>query len=132
MFHVPEHARISPLDHPLLGSYSDIGNNGAFKVNSVEAGWYLFIICSDGEGGDAIGDVADWEHVSVSAVSLRKTRIPTWREMCAVKGMCWDAEDVVVQYHPKESEYVNVCPFTLHMWRWKKGEFPRPPTIAVG
>ena len=135
MFHVPELARITPDDHPLMGSDSSLGQNGAFDLPSPEPGWQLFLVCADGTDADAVDELAHWEHVSVSASrvgSLRgKTRIPTWKEMCHVKRVCWDGDDVVVQFHPRESEYVNCHPHVLHLWRWKRGEFPTPPTVAV-
>lgn len=129
MFHVPEAARIR---NGMLGSDSSYGNNGAFALPSIETGWDLFLICSDGTDVDATDDLAQWEHVSVSARNDKRTRIPTWKEMCHVKNLCWDGEDVAVQFHPRESEYVNMHPHVLHLWRWKAGIFPTPPMIAVG
>ena len=55
----------------------------------------LKVIASDG---------MSWEHVSVSFPN----RCPNWREMCFIKSLFWDDEDVVVQYHPAKSAYVNV------------------------
>lgn len=69
-----------------------------------------------------------WEHVSASLPS----RCPTWDEMCAIKALFWRPDEVVVQYHPAESEYVNNHPFCLHLWRPCDGVFPVPPSIAVG
>jgi hypothetical protein len=34
--------------------------------------------------------------------------------MCYVKRLFWDADDVVMQLHPRESEYVNAHPHVLH------------------
>jgi len=127
MFHAPETAR--NMTHPKLGTTSRDGNNGMFLVESPEPGWRLAIICSDGEG---------WEHVSVHAFkdSRREFKVqmrtPTWKEMCAVKDLFWDGEDEVVQFHPKRSEYVNVHPHTLHLWRPIGVSFPTPPSILVG
>ena len=135
MFTVPEAARITPEMSVEMGSDASIGKNGAFLLASPEPGWALFLICSDGEDEDAEGDLADWEHVSVSARALGlkiKTRIPTWKEMCVVKARCWDPEDVVVQYHPRASRSLNQHPHVLHLWRWKRGVFPTPPPLAVG
>ncbi len=126
-FHVPEPARIT--DHPILGSTSADGNNGAFDLASPEPGWRLALICSDGEG---------WEHVSVHAyrghglLNKGQQRTPNWREMCFVKDCCWDGEDEVVQFHPKKSEYVNNHPHTLHLWRPTDATIPMPPSIMVG
>jgi hypothetical protein len=140
MFHVPEASRLTMKQHPALGSDASYGNNGAFQIVSPESGWHLFMVCSDGSELLATGtDSENWEHVSVHARNnpnlgdaRSKLRTPTWKEMCFVKKVCWDGEDVVVQFHPKESEYVNCHPYTLHLWRWKAGEFPRPDRSDVG
>lgn len=147
-FHVPERARMTA--HPVLGSTSAAGNNGAFALDSVEPGWRLAFIVSDGTEDPAL-DV--WEHVSVhafkeeSATRVRtatraqiigrpsrptQSRTPTWREMCQAKDLFWDAEDLVVQFHPRRSEYVNCHPHVLHLWRKPGVAFPSPPAILVG
>lgn len=133
MFHVPEKSRLTVKQHRGLGSDASYGNNGAFQIASPEPGWMLFMICSDGTDDSARGTPSEeWEHVSIHARNLSKMRVPNWKEMCFVKGLCWDAEDVVVQFHPKASEYVNQHPATLHLWRWKAGRFPTPPMSDVG
>lgn len=123
MFHVPEQSR--DLVHPLLGSTSADGNNGAFHLESPESGWRLAVIASDGEG---------WEHVSLHAYRNegRQLRTPTWREMCFAKDTFWDGEDEVIQFHPKRSEYVNLHPHTLHLWRPIGVTIPTPPSTLVG
>lgn len=118
MFHVPEKRRV--LDHPILGSRIQDGNNGAFILPSPEPGWLLIIIASDGMG---------WEHVSVHAAKMRCSRIPNWKEMHFVKTEFWDDEDTVMQLHPKKSEYVNNHDHTLHMWRPTDREIPTPPSL---
>lgn len=130
-FHVPEAARLTPADHPTMGTDPSYGHNGAFQMASVEPGYDLFLICSDGRAADAEGALGEWEHVSVSVRRKGQVRTPTWREMCQVKHLCWDAEDVVVQFHPRASAYVNVHPHVLHLWRWRAGAFPLPPVEAV-
>ena len=129
MFHVPESAR--DTTHPQNGSTTADGNNGAFHLESPEPGWSLALICSD---GTTTPDLPAWEHVSVYAYRAhgRQQRTPTWREMCAVKRICWDADDVVMQLHPRESEYVNNHPHVLHLWRPIGQEIPTPPSIFVG
>lgn len=129
MFHVPELARNTT--HPLLGTTAADGNNGAFELESPEPGWRLWLICSDGT--DAYVPEGDgWEHVSVSAQRGDKVRTPSWKEMSYVKRICWDGEDVVMQLHPRESEYVNCHPHVLHLWRHREREIPTPPSILVG
>lgn len=142
-FHVPELAR--DTQHPILGTTSTDGNNGAFHVESPEPGWKLALICSDATDPD-VPEADGWEHVSVHAyrpaapqpegftLASRRLalRTPNWKEMCFVKRLCWDAEDVVVQFHPREAEYVNCHPHVLHLWRHRTREFPTPPAILVG
>lgn len=112
-FHVPEQFRI--LEGP-RASVKEWGNNGAFRIDS-----FTLVIASDGGG---------WEHVSVSLPNLR--RCPTWNEMCAIKAMFWDPEDVVMQLHPRASEYVSYHPYCLHLWRPTEAVIPEPPAIFVG
>ena len=69
----------------------------------------------------------DWEHVSVSYAN----RVPTWDEMCRVKDMFWSEEECVVQYHPPKSEYVNMHPYCLHLWKPVNTELQRPPKAFV-
>jgi len=139
-FHVPELAR--DTTHPLLGTTSADGNNGAFHLESPAPGWRLALICSDGTDPDAPeGD--GWEHVSIHAYRYTgdpvlkrpretKMRTPTWKEMVYVKDLCWDGEDVVMQLHPRKSEYVNCHPHVLHLWRPRHRPIPEPPAILVG
>ncbi len=142
-FHVPELSR--DTTHPVLGSTSADGNNGAFQVESPEPGWRLALICSDASDPDIR---ERWEHVSVHAYREQrvevvgllgrgikpglKQRTPTWKEMAYVKDLCWDGEDVVMQLHPRKSEYVNNHPHVLHLWRPVDVAIPTPPSIFVG
>jgi hypothetical protein len=82
-------------------------------------GVIIKVIASDGGG---------WEHVSVSLTN----RCPTWAEMCAIKDLFWDFDDTVVQFHPRQSEYVNNHPNCLHLWRRAGEEYDLPPSIFVG
>ena len=118
MFHVPEDIRIT--DHPILESDASFGNNGAFKILQSN-GRDLYIIASS-ESEDV-----QWEHVSVHVYDGKRCLIPRWDEMCKIKDLFWDEEDVVVQYHPKKSEYINCHEYTLHLWRPVGFELPYPP-----
>jgi hypothetical protein len=69
-----------------------------------------------------------WEHVSVSG----NRRPPNWEEMCWVKDLFWDDEETVVQFHPPKSEYVNMHPHCLHLWKPLGRDIPRPNSILVG
>lgn len=117
MFKVPEKARVKTGP---MGSDSSYGNNGQFIIKSLKLKQPLFVQASDGMG---------WEHVSVSLPS----RCPTWDEMCFIKSMFWDECDMVIQFHPPESDYVNLHKYCLHLWR-KNGtnEFVEvPDSICV-
>ena len=98
------------------------GDTGAFRFRSPVVGRALYVIASNGMG---------WEHVSVSLTG-RKERTPTWAEMCFVKDLFWGEEDVVIQYHPRKSEYVNYHEACLHLWRKVGVEIETPPPITVG
>lgn len=97
------------------------GFNGCFClwINSER----VKIIASDGGG---------WQHVSVS-LEDRPSRTPRWDIMCMVKDLFWDDEDVVAQFHPRMSEYINNHSGCLHLWKCIDGrEFPTPPTYMIG
>lgn len=118
MFHVPNNWRVRG-HHDLASSDAD-GNNGMFVIPAgLRRPMAMRCVASDGIG---------WEHVSVSVSG----RCPTWEEMCYVKSVFWDPEDVVLQYHPRESDYVNNHPYCLHLWRPIGVVIPTPPSIAVG
>ena len=95
---------------------------GAFKIPGPCAR-ELVVMAADGSEPITQG----WEHVSVST----SNRTPNWKEMCFIKKLFWRPEDCVVQFHPPETDYVNMHPFTLHLWCWTGGAFPMPPRIMV-
>ncbi len=116
-FHVPEKLREQKVPVFMRTTQAD-GNNGVFTIGH---GTLIFTcIVSDG---------MNWEHVSVRS---HGRRLPTWEEMCFIKDMFWDKEDVVMQLHPPKSEYVNCHPDVLHLWRPIGITIPRPPTIMIG
>jgi hypothetical protein len=122
MFKVPEEFRVKEGD---LSTTERDGNNGAFLIPSyvIKSPRAASIIASDGLG---------WEHVSVKMM-WREGRFatPNWEEMCRVKDIFWGEEDEVIQFHPKKSEYVNMHPNVLHLWRPTEGGFPTPDKLMV-
>jgi len=118
MFHVPEPFRER---NGLMPSSIHDGNNGVFFLRSLKLKRPLRTIVSDGGG---------WEHVSVSLAD----RCPTWDEMCFIKNMFWDEDDLVIQFHPPKSEYVNCHKYCLHLWRkTNTNNFcETPPKLFVG
>lgn len=55
------------------------------------------------------------EHVSISPAS--KNVIPNWYELVETKRIFWQPEEEVVQYIPKNSEYVNIVKNCMHLWK---------------
>ncbi len=100
-------------------SDASYGNNGHFRIVTPK-GVRLFAIASDGMG---------WEHVSLHVID--QNRCPTWEEMCYAKSMFWADDETVVQYHPPKSEYVNIHPYVLHLWRPVDQPVPVPPLVCV-
>ena len=132
-FRVPDRWRVR--SGPLASETSD-GRNGAFTFESCEPGWNIAVIASDGtnaDGQEALDtEWLGWEHVSARAFRGSQSRTPTWKEMCHVKDLFWDSEDVVMQLHPRRSQYVNNHPHVLHLWRHRERQIPEPPAILVG
>lgn len=125
-FHVPEVKRVTT--GRLGTTRAEAGNNGLFMLLGPK-GETLRCIASDGTGWTSIGwELPAWEHVSISLVD----RTPTWAEMAYVKGVFWDEDDCVLQFHPPRADYRNFHEHCLHLWRPIGIEFPRPPADAVG
>lgn len=119
MFHVPNKYRVR---NGPMGSSDDFGNAGAFRIPAIQG--EFIVIASDGEG---------WEHVSARYMSISgQGRTPTWEQMCTIKRIFWDDEDVVMQLHPAKSDYINNHPHVLHLWRPIGQEIPKPPKALVG
>lgn len=78
----------------------------------------LHVIVSNGDG---------WDHVSVSHPS----KIPTWEDMQFIKDLFFKPDEIVMQIHPKNCDYVNIHPNCLHLWRPQKEAIPTPPRYMV-
>tara|TARA_R100001086_G_scaffold250033_1_gene192781 strand:- start:3471 stop:3848 length:378 start_codon:yes stop_codon:yes gene_type:complete len=102
------------------------GGNGFFQIQRSRR-THLNIIASNGEG---------WEHVSVVAYKVDAKEYtaytPTWAQMCFVKNLFWEPEDVVIQYHPARKDYINNHEHCLHLWRPIGQYIPTPDPILVG
>jgi hypothetical protein len=101
-----------------LSLYGESGDsfNGAFKIKI--HGEEYGVIASNGAG---------WDHVSVS----HKSKIPSWKTMCAVKKMFFEDNEVVIQIHPAKQNYVNVHPNCLHLWKSQRQNIDLPPLSLV-
>ena len=77
---------------------------------------------------------AGWDHVSVSLITVNEDhqleRCPKWSEMCFIKDLFFEDEEEAFQFHPKKSEYININPYVLHMWRPHE-DFLKPPSFMV-
>ena len=71
---------------------------------------------------------AGWEHCSVSL----PTRIPSWEQMCVMKELFWNDEEVCMQLHPAKKDYINNMKYCLHIWKPVEKEIPTPPSLMVG
>jgi len=108
------------LDQYRIEFYGEMGDegNGAFQIPLGKH--TAFVIASNGLG---------WEHVSVSINNVE--RCPKWDEMCTIKDMFFNEDEVVMQLHPIKSDYVNIHNYCLHLWRPLIAEIPVPPKILV-
>ncbi len=118
MFKVPNQYR---KRNGMFATDDSNGNSGVFYI-PLESTITAICVASEGSG---------WEHVSVHMDDNGKEETPTWDEMCMIKDLFWGKEDCVIQFHPPESEYVNVHKYCLHLWRPMGMEIPMPPTIMV-
>jgi hypothetical protein len=63
------------------------------------------------------------EHISVKGYTKTSFYTPCWDEMCYIKDAFFEAEQVVIQLHPKKSQHVNINENTLHLWRKEDGSY---------
>ena len=117
----PNEFRVSRKDvpHPLLNTSDKDGMMGVFHIP--HNGETFTVVVNDSRVDNK------WEHVSVSL----NRRCPTWEEMCYIKSLFWEEEETVIQFHPKKSQYRNLHPYCLHMWRDVTKEHELPPAIYV-
>lgn len=114
------------LKQGTLASDASYGNNGCFIVPHPQRDdVYLACIISDGAG---------WDHVSVTLGNNEGPikRCPTWEEMCFVKNLFWNKDEVVIQYHPAEKDYISDHDFCLHLWKKQGFELPVPGGWMIG
>ena len=100
----------------ILASNKSYGNNGLFMIKHKSRVYKVVI-------SDEIG----WDHVSVSLPN----RVPTWKEMCAIKDMFFEDNETAVQYHPAKEIYIDDFKYVLHIWRCQDEAMPMPPLIFV-
>ncbi len=82
---------------------------GAVPVRVYESAFGLRVLVSQEDRGEATGL---WLHVSVS----RANKLPSWRDLREVKDLFIGRERCAIHMIPPEAFYVNVHPFTLHLF----------------
>jgi hypothetical protein len=99
----PKHWRVLPPTHPAMRAF--YRKDGLYVIVS---GWEE----SDGQR---------WLHLSAS----RKSKVPSYEDLCALKRSFFGAEAMAYQLFPPQSEHVNDHPFVLHLWACLDGR-PTP------
>lgn len=69
-----------------------------------------------------------FEHLSVSTT----VKTPTWEQMCKMKDIFWNEDEVCMQLHPAKENYIDNMSYCLHIWRPINKEIPTPPNLMVG
>ncbi|MBW1812170.1 MAG: hypothetical protein JRJ39_00480 [Deltaproteobacteria bacterium] len=100
------------VDHPFYEKQIPGNIEGCFRIPYRYH--KLLVICGCGEG---------WDHVSVSL----KHRCPKWEEMCFIKNLFFKSDELAIQFHPPEKDYINVGKTVLHLWRPWDQEVQLPP-----
>lgn len=83
---------------------------------------------------DAAGNEdTGWEHVSVHTYDpiFKRQKSPSWDEMCFVKTLFWQDDEVVVEFHVAKKDWISIHDHVLHLWRSTASDFPTPPKICV-
>lgn len=96
-----------------------IRRSGAIRVEEATTDHGIGTITINGWTGSVIwgADEDGWEHVSVSPFD--HTITPSWDDLCRIKGIFWDEEEMALQFFPRKSQYVNLQENCLHLWRPK-------------
>lgn len=92
---------------------------GIFRIKSKIDFKEMFIIASSSHG---------WDHVSVS----KAKRCPLWGDMCHIKDLFFNDDEVVMQLHVATKDWVNNHANCLHLWRPQTTTISTPPSILVG
>ncbi len=113
--HLDDHRRLDPL----TGNLGD-ETCGMFSMRGPCGMELRFRVSGDFTGHG-------WDHVSVSLVN----RTPNWKEMCFVKDLCFEEDEVVMQLHVAKKDHINLMPHCLHLWRPHNQEIPQPASAMV-
>lgn len=109
---------IGHLDLQRVEAGEDGGRGYLFGLDRKKPNKYAVVVWSWGGG---------WDHVSVSF----RDRCPSWDEMCQVKNWFFYPDECCIEYHPAQSDYVDIHPYCLHIWRPQNTAVQQPPKIFV-
>ena len=108
--------KLRVLDNPIINQLfvpQETGSiEGLFEIPYGNKKLIVMSGCGDG-----------WDHVSVSL----RHRAPTWEEMCFIKNLFFEKDELVLQFHPPEKDYINCCKNCLHLWRPWNQDIKLPP-----
>ena len=93
---------------------------------------YLCVIACDGNERNWLDcgfPLPAFDHVSVTVHG--EARCPTWEEMCFIKDLFFEEEELAVQFHPPKSKYVNLHKYCLHLWKLVGFDLPLPPARTM-
>ncbi len=107
----------NPVEFETPSIFPDILRSYDFPSPHMKGGRLQVIASTDRANEGAL------EHVSIKGYTRTAHYTPSWDEMCYIKDMFFDPEQVVIQLHPKRSAYVNVSENTLHLWRKVDGSY---------
>lgn len=107
------------------------GANGRFVLFCKSTGRTLLVVGSSGSDWPLSGLPGEpWEHVSVSILG-RTSHTPSWGEMDFVRGLFWNDDETVIQFHPPRSLHINFHAGCLHLWK-PPYPVPLPPPETIG
>lgn len=103
-------------DHPIYIKPTPESIEGFFVIPYGNKNLAVISGCGDG-----------WDHVSVSLPH----RCPTWDEMNFIKSLFWEKDELVLQFHPPQKDYINIGKTALHMWKPWHQTIELPPRYML-
>jgi len=110
---------LTPLDIFRISLFGEMGDesNGSFLIPGPNN--YTFRVIASSE--------FKWDHVSVTL----RNRCPNWPEMCFIKDLFFNEDEICYQLHVTKENHINFHPNCLHLWRPHVLKIPLPPKIMV-
>ncbi len=113
----------SDLLNIIFGQYDMLESQKAYVFSKEKGDYYIQTLQTFG-----------WDHISLVVRTYyngkRVERIPGTSELEEVCEMFFGEDEPVVEVHPRREDYVNINPYTLHLWRPINEELPLPPVVT--